>query len=432
MEIPEPERSMIMSDWKMLCEKIGVRLAGTEEEEASARYILRELEKAGCSNCKFEKFPCRSLKRGNSHVEVNQGSGWETVESAALIGSGSTDGIVEGEAIWLEMPEHAPLLHRGSLEGRIAILFGPLPEFVEHHIKLVESNPLAVVHVDHRLPFDWAKNDGTYPLWVKKHGFPATVTVPYTEAWKWRKQGIVRLRVQSDVEMAEKDSQNVIGELTGTNPDLGIILLGAHHDSQAGNVGADDNASGVVALLALARMLKGQNLKRTIRFISFGTEEQLSVGSAEYVKLHKEELPSIALVINFDCISSPLGHSQMFCTGGSELADFALNGLKDCGLYVQLKTEAFPYADHFPFSVFGVPALFFFRENFPGGRWQHHSAHDNLENVSVDILMEIVSALGRLIQDTALIEKLPFGRELDPVLKEKTLTLARTLFGFSV
>ena len=423
---------MIMSDWKMLCEEIGVRLAGTEGEGASARYILRELEKAGCSNCKFEKFPCRSLRKGNSHVEVSHGSGWEKVESAALIGSGSTDGIVEGEVIWLEMPEHAPLLQRGSLEGRIAILFGPLPENVEHHIKLVESNPLAVVHVDHRLPFDWAKNDGTYPLWVKKHGFPATVTVPFTDAWKWRKQDRVRLRVKSDVEMTDKDSQNVIGALTGTDPDLGIILVGAHHDSQAGNVGADDNASGVVALLALARILKNQNLKRTIRFISFGTEEQLSVGSAEYVKLHKEELSSIALVINFDSISSPLGHSQLFCTGGAGLADFTQNRLKDHGLYVQLKTEAFPFADHFPFSVFGVPALFFFRENFPGGRWQHHSAYDNLENVSVDILTEIVSASGKFIHDTAQMEKLPFGRELDPALREKTLTLARTLFGFSV
>ncbi len=432
MDNPEPDRAMIMADWKMLCEEIGVRLAGTEGEEKSARYILRELEKAGCSCCSFENFPCRSLERGNSKVEVNQGSGWKKVESAAVTGSGSTAGIVEGDAIWLEMPEHAPLLHRGSLENRVAILFGPLPEIVEHHIKLVESNPLAVVHVDHRLPFDWAKNDGTYPLWVKKHGFPPTVTVPFTEAWKWRKHGGVRLRVQSDMEMTERVSQNVIGELPGTSPDPGIILAGAHHDSQAGNVGADDNASGVVALLALARMLKGRNLKRTIRFISFGTEEQLSVGSSEYVKLHKEELPSIALVVNFDSISSPLGHNQMFCTGGAGLADFTRDRLKAHGLYVQLKKEVVPFADHFPFSVFGVPTLWFFRENFPGGRWQHHSAHDNLENVSVDVLMETVSAVGRLISEAAGLEELPFRRELDPALREKTLTLARTLFGFSV
>ncbi len=122
----------------------------------------------------------------------------------------------------------------------------------------------------------------------------------------------------------------------------------------------------------------------------------------------------------------------MFCIGGAGLADFARGRLKAHGLYVQLKKEVVPFADHFPFSVFGVPDLWFFRENFPGGRWQHHSVHDNLENVSVDILIEIVSAVGRLISEAGRLEELPFGRELDPALREKTLTLARTLFGFSV
>jgi Iap family predicted aminopeptidase len=432
MDRTEPDKTQIMRDWKKLCEEIGVRLAGTEGEVGAARYILSELEKAGCSNCISEKFSCRSLKKGDSRVEVKTGSGWEEVESAALIGSGSTEGTVEGEAIWLEMPEQASLLRSGNLEGRIAVLFGPLPEIIDDHIRLVESNPLAVVQVDHRLPFNWAKNDGTYPLWVKKHGFPATVTVPYTEAWKWRKMGGLRLRVRSDMDITERDSQNVMGELAGTDPGLGVIIAGAHHDSQAGNVGADDNASGVVAILALARMLKGQRLKRTVRFVSFGTEEQLSVGSAEYVKLHREELPSVKLMVNFDSISSPMGHNQMFCTGGPALSDFACDSLKAGGLHVQLKKEAVPFADHFPFSVFGVPSLWFFRENFPGGRWQHHSVHDNLENVSVDVLTEIVSAASLLIHDASLMEELPFERGLDPELREKTLTLARTLFGFSV
>ena len=107
---------------------------------------------------------------------------------------------------------------------------------------------------------------------------------------------------------------------------------------------------------------------------------------------------------------------KMLCEEiGVRLADFARDRLKAHGLYVQLKTEVVPFADHFPFSVFGVPSLWFFRENFPGGRWQHHSAHDNLENVSVNILMEIVSAVSRLICDTARLEKLPFekiGREI--------------------
>jgi hypothetical protein len=428
MDSPNPDKGRIIKDWKKLCKEIGERLAGTREEAGAARYILKELRAAGCGNCHFESFPCRSRRSAKVELQVKLKGEWKSVDCASVTGSGSTKGLVEGDAVWLEMPEQAPLLKPNCLEKKIALLFGSLPEIVDHHIMLCKANPLAVVHVDHRLPFNWPKNDGTYPLWVKKYGFPATVTVPFTEAWNWRKQGNVRVRIQSDMEMIEGESQNVVGELPGLNSNLGPLLVTAHHDSQAGNVGADDNASGVIALLELARLLQGHSLKRTVRFISFGTEEQLSVGAAQYVQAHRKELQSIALVVNIDSVSSPLGHHQLYCTGGVELAEYAQDQLENRGLYVQIKREAVPYADHFPFSVYGVPTLWFFRENFPGGRWQHHSVHDNLENVSADILMGFVSAVYGLINNTAQLEQLPFPRKLDSTIRERTLTIARTLF----
>ena len=52
-----------------------------------------------------------------------------------------------------------------------------------------------------------------------------------------------------------------------------IIVVGAHYDSVAGSPGADDNASGVAALLELARLLAGTTLPRTVRFVAFANEE---------------------------------------------------------------------------------------------------------------------------------------------------------------
>jgi aminopeptidase YwaD len=423
-----PRASRIDGDWKVLCKDIGVRLAGTDGEEKAARYILAEFEKAGCQNCHMETFPCMSRRKAEVHVEVDLGNGWQKVESAAVTGSSSTGGTVEGEAVWLEMPEHAPLLEPGSLSDRIAIIFGALPEVVEDHVRLVKSRPLAVVHVDHRLPFDWAKNDGTYPLWVKKHGFPPTVTVPFRDAWSWRMTERIRLKVQMEMEMLEGESQNVVAEIPGSDPEKGLILIGAHHDSQAGNVGADDNASGVVAILELARLLQAAGFRRTIRLVSFGTEEQLSVGSARYVTDHRDELENIDLMINFDSIASPLGHHQLFCSGGEGFANYTVDLLREKGMHVQLKREAVPFADHFPFTVYEVPSLWFFRENFPGGRWQHHSVHDNLDNVSTSVLMDVVSAVCRLVEDAAVRDDLPFERGLDPGIRDKTMLLARTLY----
>jgi Zn-dependent M28 family amino/carboxypeptidase len=52
-----------------------------------------------------------------------------------------------------------------------------------------------------------------------------------------------------------------------------IIVAGAHYDSVAGTPGANDNASGVAALLELARLLAGTALPRTVRFVAFANEE---------------------------------------------------------------------------------------------------------------------------------------------------------------
>jgi hypothetical protein len=52
-----------------------------------------------------------------------------------------------------------------------------------------------------------------------------------------------------------------------------IIVVGAHYDSVAGSPGADDNASGVAALLELARLLAGTTLSRSVRFVAFANEE---------------------------------------------------------------------------------------------------------------------------------------------------------------
>jgi hypothetical protein len=144
---------------------------------------------------------------------------------------------------------------------------------------------------------------------------------------------------------------------------------------------------------------------------------------------HRGELENIDLMINFDSIASPLGHHQLFCSGGEDLADYTVDLLRENGLHVQLKREADPFADHFPFTVYEVPSLWFFRENFPGGRWQHHSVHDNLDNVSTSVLMDVVSAVCRLVEDAAMREDLPFIRGLDPGIREKTMLLARTLYA---
>ena len=79
------------------------------------------------------------------------------------------------------------------------------------------------------------------------------------------------------IESYEVDGEsvaNLVATLPGRNRPDEIVLVGAHYDSIFGSPGANDNASGVAALLCLARALaaKGEN-NRTIRFVAFVNEE---------------------------------------------------------------------------------------------------------------------------------------------------------------
>jgi hypothetical protein len=95
---------------------------------------------------------------------------------------------------------------------------------------------------------------------------------------------------------------NLEAELPGSDGAAGIVIVGAHYDSVAGTVGADDNASGVAALLELARRLQGSKPRRTIRFVWFVNEEPPyfqteQMGSLVYARqMRRDQVPVSAMI----------------------------------------------------------------------------------------------------------------------------------------
>lgn len=76
---------------------------------------------------------------------------------------------------------------------------------------------------------------------------------------------------RDEYEVQAQSCYNVEAELPGASPE--IVLIGAHYDSVFGSPGANDNGSGVAALLALARRFAGSHNARTLRFVAFVNEE---------------------------------------------------------------------------------------------------------------------------------------------------------------
>jgi Peptidase family M28 len=92
-----------------------------------------------------------------------------------------------------------------------------------------------------------------------------------------------------------------------------LILILAHYDSRAQNInqtdarapGADDNASGVAAVLELARILSQIDLNNNIQFVLFSGEEQGQWGSTAYVNYLQTHNTELDLVMNLDMIGYP-------------------------------------------------------------------------------------------------------------------------------
>lgn len=431
--MPDPQR--LWRHWEMLCRRIGERRAGSPAEQAAADYLLAQFKAAGLKQVHAEPFPCVSVTRAQADIAVRVGGAWQRLPGRVLAGSPPTPNgqAVEGELVWVEMPEQARRKFLPGLRGKIVVLVGPTPTRADLHRALVRCQPAAVLHVDDRLPFRWVKDDGVYPAWVRRFGMPPIAAVPFRLAWDARRAGATHARVRLQVDLQPGTSQNVVAEIPGQQPALPCLLLGAHHDTQCHNLGADDNASGVVALLELARLLASAAPLRTIRLVSFGTEEQLSVGAAQYVRRHRSDLRAIGLVLNLDSVASVLGHYWLIRAGTAQFGAWLQRALARHGLDTVQKPEPMPFADHFPFSAYGVPAATLYRPNMDSGmRWQHHSRYDNLQNVSVTELSRVIQAIGAVTLDLAMRRHWPFGRGLAPDQRAETRRLARDLYGLGV
>jgi hypothetical protein len=108
--------------------------------------------------------------------------------------------------------------------------------------------------------------------------------------------------------------RNIVATLNGTQPGTGVIVIGAHYDSIDWNdransanwaPGADDNGSGVAAVIEIARILSQNRPRSTMIFIAFSAEEVGNQGSNAFVKdyIQAYDIP-VSVMINVDTIGS--------------------------------------------------------------------------------------------------------------------------------
>lgn len=214
-------------------------------------------------------------------------------------------------------------------------------------------------------------------------------------------------------------TQNIVGMLKGSDPFLSdqYIIIGGHHDhlgmggpntgsrkpdTIAVHNGADDNASGVAAVLEIAEKLSfnRDSLRRSIIFATFGAEEMGLLGSKYFVNNPVVPVENISTMINIDMVGR-LGKDSSLQVGGtgtsksgSELLE-AIPGSKNFNM--AKSPEGYGPSDHASFYGKDIPVFFF----STGPHLDYHTPEDDIELVNLEGLQSVTEYIYNLTWNLA-------------------------------
>ena len=210
---------------------------------------------------------------------------------------------------------------------------------------------------------------------------------------------------------------NVLALLPGDDPELAgqVIVVGAHfdhigfgrkRDNAQIHPGADDNATGVAAVLELAEAFRhfAPPCRRSILFAFWDAEEKGLLGSKHWVNNPTVPLESVVLALNFDMLGR-LREDRLHLVGTRSGVGwrrlFVLHNPGDLSLVFSWSIH--PASDHIPFINAGIPAVMF----HTGLHEDYHKPTDTADRINYAGMERIVRYAFFVVYDLASRDKLP-------------------------
>jgi hypothetical protein len=200
--------------------------------------------------------------------------------------------------------------------------------------------------------------------------------------------------------------RNVVGFLDKKSDKT--IIIGAHFDhlgmggsgslhrgDSAIHNGADDNASGTAALLALAEILKHEELSSNVLFIAFSGEENGLWGSNYFAKNPTIELSSVNYMINMDMVGRLNEEKSLAVYGVGTSPSFpaVLDPANSDSLKIVTTESGVGPSDHTSFYLQDLPVLHF----FTGQHEDYHKPTDDSDKINYEGLVKVVRYISRVI-----------------------------------
>ncbi len=232
---------------------------------------------------------------------------------------------------------------------------------------------------------------------------------------------------------ATQSTANIIVEHSGSSKASEIIVIGAHYDAVQDCPGANDNGSGVAALLEIAKALAKEKFPRTVRFVAFTNEEPPffrsdDMGSYRYAKSCKERGDNIVAMLSLETMGyySEEPDSQRFPVAALAMlypktGNFlTFVGKLDSRNLLTKCAKSFIDAVKFPTQTLAAPAdlsgvdfsdqLSFWRVGYPGimvtdtapYRYPHyHTKDDTADKINYDCLARVTDGLTKVVSQLA-------------------------------
>jgi len=346
--------SHVMEFASALMDGIGPRLTGSPNVKRANDWTRDQLAAMGCSNAHLEDWG----EFGMGWQQLNAWTRMASPDTAVFITqaapwSPSSNGAVNGQAIWMDVKEEKDLAnYKGKLAGKVVLLGDmrevkpiekplfqrmddkdlakvveyPLtserPDYLqeiakrgglrEKTVQLLTSEHALAVVLPSRDSRDGGGSGGTifddssrglgWFIYQREHAQPLPVVIMaienYGRVYRLLKANVpVTIELNVDVKFTgdHEHGFDTIAEIPGTDPKLKdeIVMLGGHLDSWAAATGATDNGAGTVVAMEVMRIFNALQIKprRTIRVGLWTGEEEGEFGSLNYVRQHFGVVP---------------------------------------------------------------------------------------------------------------------------------------------
>jgi Zn-dependent M28 family amino/carboxypeptidase len=240
----------------------------------------------------------------------------------------------------------------------------------------------------------------------------------------------VTLTVRTAVVRERQQGRNVVAYLPATTPaasDKPWVALGAHYDhlgrgghgnslaskEEAGGIhhGADDNASGTAAVIAIAEALAQQPRRRNVLFALWSAEEIGLVGSAAFVAMPPLPVDQLAAYLNFDMVGRMQNNRLVVqATGTSPVWARVLERVNvAAGFDLIVQPDPYQPTDVASFNQAGIVSLSF----TTGSHADYHKPSDTAEKINYEDLDRIVDLAAAIVRSVADADQAPQFTKVD-------------------